>query len=161
MESLNVCIRDYTQQLQNGRIQEAFRGILSFMSALARRLEAKYPAYSSGALYPGLMDMTYFALTPTELKDRKLKVALVYLHAENRFEAWLCGANRRTQAQAIRLLGGKDLQGLRLSGSAPGVDSILESVLADGPDFDHPDALMDVLEAGWAAFIARVLPLVV
>jgi len=35
------------------------------------------------------MDMTYFAFTPSELKEKKLKIAIVYLHEQNRFDAWL------------------------------------------------------------------------
>ena len=110
MGSLNEDIREYTAQLQKGSIQRAYKGIMVFMSELKSALERKYPDYTSSALYYGYMDMTYFAITPPPpLKDKKLKIALVYLHTENRFEYWLAAANRMIQADIIKTLSGKDL----------------------------------------------------
>ena len=160
MEPLNGAIREYTAQLEKGYIQKACRGILAFMSGLCRRLERAYLGYCASSLYPGLMDMTYFAFTPPELKDRKLKIAVVYLHAENRFEIWLGGANRKVQAETIGRLSRRDIVKYRLSKPAPGVDSILEAVLVEHPDFDRTEELAESIEAGAAAFIRDMLILV-
>ena len=157
MGSLNDAIRDYTEQLGKGQIQKAYRGILAFMSSLARRLGDKYPSYSIGALYPGLMDMSYFAFTPPDLKNRKLKIAIVYLHRQNRFEIWLGGMNRKVQAEMIDRLSRQDLGKYSLSQAAPGVDSILESTLAEQADFDHPDELFEQIEAKAIPFILDML----
>lgn len=119
MELLNDAVRDYTEQLGKGQIQKAYRGILAFMSSLARRLGDKYPNCSPGSLYPGLMDMSYFTFTPPELRDRKLKIAIVYLHAQNRFEIWLGGMNRKVQAETISRLSRQDLGKYMLSKPAP------------------------------------------
>ena len=101
MTNLNDAINEYTAQLQKGQIQIAYRGIMTFMSTLKSTLESNHPDYAASGLYFGYMDMTYFAFTPLELKRRNLKIAIVYLHQENRFELWLVGTNRKIQAEYI------------------------------------------------------------
>lgn len=152
----NDSIRAYRALLDQGTIRQAYRGIMGFMSGLRNGLEARYPDYAVGALYPGCMDMTFFACTPPELKALQLKVAIVYLHGEGRFEAWLGGGNRKVQAEWIRRLGQLDTGPYRLSRAAPGVDSILESVLEAEPDFDRPDELRNRIEERTMAFIRDV-----
>ena len=93
--SLDDDVREYTAQLRKGKIQKAYKGILTFMSGLRTHMAARYPEVAAGGLYAGAMDMTYFALTPPELKKRNLKIAVVYLHVQNRFEVWLSGSNRK------------------------------------------------------------------
>lgn len=146
MNSINQAVEEYTEQLKSGRIRQAYRGIMSFMSGLKAFMERLHPDLTFSALYPGYMDMTYFACTPPALKEKGLKIAIVYLHEENRFELWLSGSNRKIQADYISLLQTRDAGGCKLSQPKPGVDSILESRLPDQPDFDHPGELMDRIE---------------
>lgn len=157
MESLNGQIRDYTAQLSNGHIQKAYRGIMSFMSGLRIYLENKYPRYDTGTLYPGYMDMTYFAFTPQELKDRKMKIAVVYLHEQNRFDVWLGGGNRKVQAEYIELLKHKDIGHYKLSQALPGVDSIIEERIVDQPDFDKTDELRLRIEKNTIEFAGEII----
>ena len=85
MSSLGDCVKEYAIQLSKGQIQTAYRGIMTFMSDLRSHLEHKYSSFAASALYFGHMDMTYFAFTPSSLRDRRLKTAIVYLHKECRF----------------------------------------------------------------------------
>ena len=161
MQTLNESVREYTAQLQLGQIQKAYKGIMTFMSGLKTFLESRHPDYAVSGLYFGYMDMTYFAFTPMDLKQRSLKIAIVYLHEQNRFEIWLGGANRKVQAETIELLKGKDLEGLVLSEVKPGVDSIIEMKLIEKPDFDHPEKLMQAIESKVIEFtgeIKKLLP---
>jgi len=50
-------------------------------------------------------------------------------------------------------LGGKDIGKYRLSKAAPGVDSIIETVLDDDPDFDNLGELKLQIEKKTIAFI--------
>ncbi len=159
MRKLNVSIREYTAQLQKGQIQEAYRGIMTFMSALKTTLESKHPEYAASDLYFGYMDMTYFAFTPLELKCRNLKIAIVYLHRENRFELWLGGSNRKVQSEYIDFFRGKDLGGYKLSKVSPGVDSIVEFIVSEQPDFDNGDELINIIEEKTIEFADRILRL--
>ncbi len=157
MNSLNDCIKEYTDQLKNGHIQKAYRGIMTFMSELKSYLENKYPQYISSALYFGYMDMTYFAFTPQELKDMKLKIAVVYLHEENRFELWLAANNRGIQADYIKLLGGKNIGSYTLSQVSPGIDSIIEYIIVKEPDFDNFDILKKQIEENTIKFACEII----
>lgn len=159
MQSLNESVKEYTVQLQQGHIQKAYKGIMIFMSGLKTWLESRDPECTATGLYPGYMDMTYFAFTPQVLKQRSLKIAIVYLHEQNRFEVWLGGANRKVQAKVIDVLKGKDLDGLILSEIKPGVDSIVEMELVEKPDFDHPEELMLAIESKVIEFTEKIVKL--
>jgi hypothetical protein len=153
MGSLNDHIREYRLQLKEGRIQTAYKGIMTFMSGMKSHLEKDYPDYSTSALYFGYMDMTYFAFTPGFLKEKRLKIALVYLHEQGKFEVWLGGSNRKIQAEYIERLSHNNLDGYHLSRVRPGVDSIIESVIVEQPNFDQPEALRDQIEEKTIMFI--------
>jgi hypothetical protein len=156
MDSLNEQIREYTIQLGNGHIQKAYKGIMTFMSDLRAYLEGKYPDFTAGALYFGYMDMTYFAFTPSELKNRKLKIAIVYLHEECRLELWLAGSNRQIQADYIELLSRKNIGGYSLSQIHPGIDSIIAASIVERPDFDDAEGLKKQIEEKTMEFVNNI-----
>ena len=157
MESINESIKEYATQLSKGRIQKAYKGILTFMSEIRSYLESKYPDYTAGNLYFGYMDMTYFAFTPVGLKNKKLKIAVVYLHEKGVFEVWLAGDNRKIQAEYIALMSSENIGIYKLSQVIPGVDSIIESTLVEEPDFDHPEALKRQIEKKTMAFVKDII----
>ncbi len=99
------------------------------------------------------MDMTYFAFTPSYLKKMKLKIAIVYLHEDGRFEVWLGGSNRKIQAEYIELMRCKNKGKYKLSQVLPGVDSIIESILVEKPNFDHPEELKKQIERKTIEFV--------
>jgi len=157
MKSLNESVKEYTAQVRKGDIQKAYKGIMSFMTRLKNQLERKYPEGKVGALYFGYMDMTYFGFTPEELKLRNLKIAIVYLHEQNRFEAWLSGSNRKIQAEYIEQFRHRNIGGNKLSKAGPGVDSILEVEIVSKPDFDNPEELMKIIENKSIEFIKSII----
>ena len=157
MESINECIKEYATQLSKGRIQKAYKGIMTFMAELRAYLESGYPDYTAGSLYFGYMDMTYFAFTPPDLKNKKLKIAVVYLHEKGVFEVWLAGDNRKIQAEYIALMSSENIGIYKLSQVIPGVDSIIESTLVEEPDFDHPEALKRQIEKKTMAFVKDII----
>jgi hypothetical protein len=107
------------------------------------------------------MDMTYFAITTTELKDKQLKIAIVYLHQENCFELWLSATNKKIQAQYIDKLKDKDLKGYQLSVSQPGIDSIIESRIIDHPNFNESISLRVELDKLTQKFIEDVKEMII
>lgn len=157
MNLLSKLIREYQNQLNKGDIQQAYRGIMTFMSSLKSYLETRHPDYFTSALYFGYMDMTYFAFTPPSLKDKKLKIAIVFLHEQGSFEAWLGGSNRRIQSEYIALLKNKDIGKYKLSQVLPGVDSIIESTLVEKPDFDKLEELKTQIEVNTIEFINAMI----
>lgn len=156
MTRLSDEISIYQQQLKEGHIQKAYRGVFLFLSRLKVDLDRSHSDFHTSALYSGYMDMSYFACTPQILKEKQLKIAVVYLHEEGRFEAWLSAGNRKIQAEYVTLLSRGDLHGNELSLSAPGADSILSRILESAPDFDAPQQLSELLEERLLQFIEDV-----
>lgn len=156
MESINESIKEYATQLSKGRIQKAYKGIMTFMSELRSYMGSRYPDHTAGSLYFGYMDMTYFAFTPADLKNKKLKIAVVYLHEKGVFEVWLAGNNRKIQAEYIASMSSANIGKYKLSQLIPGVDSITESTLVEKPDFDNPDELKKQIEKKTMEFIKDI-----
>lgn len=157
MDSLNNYIQEYKVQLNKGYIQKAYKGIMAFMSDLRIYLDGKHPEYSASALYLGYMDMTYFAFTPPALKEKKLKIAVVFLHEECRFELWLAGNNRQIQADYVKILKNRDLGEYTLSQINPGVDSIIESIIIEHPNFDDVEELKKQIETETLEFVKSTI----
>jgi hypothetical protein len=157
MQSLNDLVKEYTLQLRKGQIQKAYKGIITFMSGLKAYLERRHPEYTASGLYFGYMDMTYFAFTPKKLKDKNLKIAIVYLHEQNRFDVWLAGGNRKVQDEYIEQIRHKDIGSYKLSKANPGVDSIVESTIVEHPDFDNVEELMMILERNTIEFANSII----
>jgi hypothetical protein len=75
------------------------------------------------------------------------------LHEQGRFEVWLGGSNRKIQAEYIERISHKNIGKYTLSQVFPGVDSIMESILVEKPDFDHPEVLKKQIERKTIEFI--------
>jgi len=157
MQSLNEFVKDYTTQLRKGQLQKAYKGIMTFMSGLKAYMESRHPECTTSGLYFGYMDMTYFAITPIEIKKRSLKIAVVYLHEQNRFEIWLGGSNRKVQAEYIELLRYKNIGSYILSTANPGVDSIIALQINVHPDFDNPEKLTMLIESKTIEFTKNII----
>jgi len=160
MADLQSAIQEYTSLLQKGEIQVAYKGIMETMTMLRSNFESMYPEYPTSSLYFGYMDMTYFAITPPELKREKLKIAIVYLHPSMRFEAWLCGTNKSIQRIFHDRFNAMDIKGYQLSPILPDVDSILETILLQDPDFNDLPSMKEMLQKRLDGFIQDMLMLV-
>ena len=157
IDSFPEYMNEYRNQLEQGIIQKAYRGLMDYFNTLKRYFAKKYPDYSvSGSVYSGYMDMTYFSLVPPLFKDRKLKVAIVFLHEAFRFEVWLVGNNRTIQSQYWTSFTERDWNQYRIATPAKGVDAILDHVLVDPPDFRDLNALTQHIENRTLKFIEDV-----
>jgi hypothetical protein len=161
MEELNMefheYMTEYRKQIEKGAIVEAYRGLMEYFNALRLHFEKKYPEHSvSGSVYYGFMDMTYFAIFPKSLKRRKLKIAVVFVYDTFRFEVWLSGNNRKVQAEYWKLIKESGWKKYHLSPQTKGVDSVLDHILVDNPDFSDLDVLTKQLEKGTLKFTKDV-----
>lgn len=157
MGSFPESMKEYRKQLGKGAIQEAYKGLMEYMMDLRTHFQKKYPDhFVSGSIYYGYMDMTYFSFFPGSLKRRNLKVAIVFVHEAFRFEAWLAGANKQVQTKYWIMFKESDWKKYRVVSTTKGVDSILEHVLVEEPDFGDLDALTKQIESGTLKFIKDV-----
>lgn len=157
MESFSKAMKEYQKQLEKGLIQKAYKGLMDFMQGLKTHFKDKYPDYFvSGSLYSGYMDMTYFAIIPEGLKQRNLKIALVFNHQAFRFEAWLAGYNKQVQTKYWQFFKESGWNQYTLVPNPKGEDAILVHILADDPDFSDLAGLTRQLERETLAFITDI-----
>jgi hypothetical protein len=157
MGSFQESMNEYLKQLENGAIQEAYKGLMEYIMGLRTYFKDKYPDYFvSGSVYYGYMDMTYFSFVPKSLKLRNLKIAIVFIHASFRFEVWLAGYNKQVQTKFWKLFKESGWNRYPIVSTTKGVDSIVENILVNDPDFSDLDALTKQIERGTLKFIEDV-----
>ena len=146
-------MNDFREQLSTGSIQRAYRTLLGYMSDLRSHFKNGYPSYSISGIYQGYMDMSYFAVVPPSLKQRKLKIAIVFNYEAFRFEAWLAGSNRQVQREYWELFKDSQWTEYRVMTPAKGVDAIIECNLAEDLNFGDLDSLTERVEEKAVDFI--------
>ena len=156
MVSFHESMLEYRSQLKKGLIQNAYRGLMEYFGSLRSYFKKKYPDYAVSGMYFGYMDMTYFAANPPQLKERKLKIAIVFLHKEFRFEVWLGGFNKTIQKTYWDLVRTNNWDKYHIPTSIKGIDSIVEYILVENPDFRDLDNLTKQIERGTIRFITDV-----
>jgi hypothetical protein len=148
---------EYRKQIEKGIIKEAYRGLMDYVMELRSYFEKKYPDYFvSGSVYFGYMDMTYFSFFPESLKLRKLKIAIVFIHETFRFEVWLAGYNKQVQTKFWKLFKESSWNQYCIPSTTKNVDSIIEGILVDNPDFSNLDSLTKLIETGTLKFIKDI-----
>jgi len=157
METFQEYMQEYKKQVDKGYIQKAYQGLMKYIMDLRMHLKNKYPEYFVSGIYYGYMDMTYFSFSPESLKSRKLKIALVFVHETFRFEVWLAGSNKKVQGRYWELIKEGNWNKYHSPLTIKGVDSILEHVLVDEPDFSDLDSLTQQIEMGTLNFIEDVM----
>ncbi|MDD4729944.1 MAG: hypothetical protein PHN55_14495, partial [Dysgonamonadaceae bacterium] len=161
MKTLNELIEAYTNHLQQGEIQIAYKGILDFLGKLRAEFIKKHPHYDVSSIYQGYMDMSYFSLSTKSLKDKGLKIAIVYLHDKGDFEVWLSARNREISKQYESVFCGKSFDGITVFHDDNNQDAIIEYTLTSSPNFEDQVILTDIIEQGIEAFITAVSNLLI
>lgn len=157
MKSLQENMIEYKKQLEKGIIQKAYQGLMEYMMSLKNHFTNKYPDYSvPGSIYHGYMDMTYFSVFPKSLKDRDLKIAIVFLYDTFRFEIWLSGKNKQVLAKYWKIIKESKWDKYKIVTPVKDVDSIVEHILIDNPDFSDLEALTKQIDQGTLKFIKDI-----
>jgi hypothetical protein len=102
------------------------------------------------------MDMTYFSVFPRSLKDRNLKIAIVFVYDSFRFEVWLSGKNQQVLTKYWNIFTESGWDKYTLAAQGKWADSVLEHILVDNPDFSDTAALTRQIEEGTLKFITDV-----
>ena len=157
MKPFHEYMDEYRKQMRKGDIAAAYKGLIDYIMNLRTHFQNKYPDYFvSGSIYYGYMDMTYFSFIPKSLKNRKLKIGIVFIHDTCRFEVWLFGYNKQVQAKYWKLFKENDWNTYHIPSTIKGMDSIIEYIVVDKPDFSDLDTLTKQIEKGTLKFINDV-----
>ncbi len=157
-ETLSQYIAEYKKQMQLGNVPKAYKGLMEYMMDLRTHFKNNFTDYTVGSFYQGYMDMTYFPVAPIVLKERKLKLSIVFDHSKAQFEIWLSGQNRKIQNEYLNLFKQKGLNKDYIITKNP--DSIIELVVAENPNFKDLDNVTTAIEKAIVKFtmdIANVL----
>jgi hypothetical protein len=157
IDSLQKYMNEFREQLEKGAIQEAYRGLMEYIMELKTYFKNKYPDYFvSGSIYFGYMDMTYFSVIPESLKQKKLKIAIVFNYETFCFEVWLSAVNKNVLTKYWNSIKDRNWDKYRVVKPGKGIDSILEYNLVNNPDFSNLDNLTKQIEKGTLDFIKDV-----
>ncbi len=157
MKSLQENMLEYKKQLQKGTIQKAYQGLIEYMQGLKNHFANQYPHYAiPGSMYYGYMDMTYFSIIPASLKDRELKIAIVFLYDPFCFEIWLSGKNKQVLKKYWEIIRQNHWDQYKIVAPEKGIDFIVEHVLVDNPDFDNLEVLTKQIEQQTVKFIGAI-----
>ena len=157
MKTLQENMLEYKKQLEKGIIQKAYQGLMEYMLNLRNHFTTKYPDFSvPGSLYSGYMDMTYFSILPKSLRDRDLKIAIVFLYDAFRFEIWLSGKNKQVLEKYWKVLKGNNLEPYQIVAPGKGIDFIVEHILVENPDFGDLEVLTEQIDHGTLKFIQDI-----
>jgi len=157
MKSLQENMIEYRKQLKKGAIQKAYQGLMQFMMSLKNHFSNKYPDFStSGSIYYGYMDMTYFSVVPGSLKDKGLKIAIVFVYDSFHFEIWLSGKNQRVLAKYWKIITESGWDRYKIAPQGKWTDSVLEHILVEDPDFGDLEDLTRQIDQRAMIFIKDV-----
>ncbi len=148
---------EFKEQLKKGAIQKAYQGLMATMSDLRNHIAERHPELVvPGALYNGYLDMTYFSILSPSLKERDLKIAIVFVYDIFRFEIWLSGKNKQVLAKYWELFRRNGWDKHDLIEPGKGIDYIVQHVLVADPNFADLDALTQQVEQGALQFIEDI-----
>lgn len=157
MESMHEYMNEYKKQLKKGVIQKAYQGLIQYMMGLKKHFSNSYPDYSiPGSIYYGYMDMTYFSVIPRSLRDRDLKIAIVFVYEEFRFEVWLSGRNQKILEKYWKIFKESGWDRYKIAAQGKWADSVLEHVLVETPDFSDLETLTKQIDHGTLEFIRDI-----
>ena len=156
MRSLNQLISQYTHLVRQHELQLAYRGILEYLGKLRATFLKNCPQFDVSNLYQGYMDMSYFSLSTKSLKDKSLKIAIVYLHEKGDFEVWLSARNRDIAKSYASILEDVLSSDANVFHDVNNPDAIVEYSLVKTPDFENPSMLIDTIDQGVDKFVTTI-----
>lgn len=156
-KSLDSYVNEYRKQLEIGDIRKAYKGIIEYILKFKNHLIHTYPDFFiSDNLYQGCMDISYFTFTPESLKNKGLKIAIIFNHEKIRFEVWLVGRNKQVQEKYWKLFR-KNKEEIFYIIPPTAQYSVAEKLLVENPEFEKPDQLTEQIENGIMEFINNIL----
>lgn len=90
------------------------------------------------------------------MKDRDLKIAIVFLYEPFRFEVWLSEKNKQVLAKYWEIIRKGKWNKYKIVEPAKGVDSVVEHILVENPNFSNLAALTKQIEQGTLKFIQDI-----
>lgn len=144
--NLNARIPAYKKAFASGEIQKTYQSLVGVVQGLRTECHKVYKGkYSVANVLHGYIDFTYFYLQNDYLKERRLKLAIVFNHQEVRFELWLLGQTKDVQINFWEKLKGEKW----VNEDSMPEWSIFEIVMIASPDFDNTEQLSESIHSAF------------
>ncbi len=107
-KSKKIChllLREYQSLIRDTSIIKSYQTVLQLIKGLHASLIKKMPDFHfQKQVVENGMEYSYFQLTNSVLKENGLKITVVFVHTDCRFEIWLSGYNRIHQQNYHQVL---------------------------------------------------------
>ncbi len=139
-------LSEYKELLQTTNLRKGYQEFIKLFRYIRVSLEKNMPEYKfQGNIVENGMDYSYFLFTNESLKEKGLKIAIVFVHSNFQFEVWLSGYNRNYQLKYYDLLKGKNIP-FQLTDNPARKDYILRVVLEENVDISDADLLTERIQ---------------
>lgn len=96
-------LETYRTLLQTTDLQKAYQEFIRLFRFLRNELERQMPNFRfQSSITENAMDYAYFSFTDPGLKEKGLKLVVVFDHKNFQLEVWLSGVNRTAQCRWVK-----------------------------------------------------------
>jgi hypothetical protein len=155
-ESIQKGIEQYRRAVQSGSVWDGYRALMNYLQKLRLSLSSCRPDYAVSAVQQGQMDYSYFTFTPKSLKQRNLKIVILFIHSSFSFEVWLSGQNKAAAIENLKQLKEQGWSKHETAANAQNADYITKACLVAEADFRCPEELMEQIKQAAFGFIGDV-----
>ncbi len=149
-------IKEYQNIIQTTNLQKCYQEFIKFFRYLKIYLEKAMTDYKfTGNIVENNMDYSYFQFSNEELKNKGLKIVVVFVHKSCNYEVWLSGLNREIQVKYYNMLKG-NYGKYTLTTNPNGLDYILKNILINNSDYNDIDKLLIQIKSKIVNFITDV-----
>lgn len=140
-------LSEYKELLQTTNIKECYQEFIKLFRYIRVTLAKSMPEYKfQGNIVENGMDYSYFLFTNKNLKEKGLKMAVVFVHSNFQFEVWLSGYNRKYQSKYYDLLKEKNIP-FELTDNPIRKDFILRVTLEESADISDGSLLIKEIKS--------------
>ncbi|MDQ8207746.1 hypothetical protein QEH52_09510 [Coraliomargarita sp. SDUM461003] len=157
MSDIDQDIQELRARLKEGSIRNAYKGIVSYMARLRSALAEQHGPRQVSGIYQGYLDITHFAFFPEPLKERDLKLTVLFNYETFNFEVWLTARNRDVGKCYWGLLRQAGYNQHPLLEPAVGNVAIVKAILSDDFSLADEARLTEQLTQGLLVFEREIV----
>ena len=140
-------LSEYEELLRTTNLVVCYQEFIKLFRYIRVEMEKSMPEYKfQGNVTENGMDYSYFLFTNHQLKEKGLKIAIVFVHKEFQFEVWLSGFNRKYQCKYYEQLKGERVP-FELTDDSTRKDYILRVVLDKTIDISDGSHLINQIKS--------------
>ncbi len=139
-----------------------YHQLIGYMNEVRTFFQKAYATdFKLGSIYRGNSDFSYFSLKTEALKKQKLKFVIVFDHQLMQFRICLSGQNKSIRRQYWEIFKNSYWDKYRLAASIDDSLWIIDHLLADQPDFEEMNILLEEIETESFKFMDEIAEVLV